>query len=521
MASPKVPNAKIPNTKVRIEDVITKDGKFDSDKFWKLSEAQIADLVGDAIHDIRNYIMKPNGEAASSVRLLEALDKENPDLGLGRYVTLFRSIESGNGSALTKSYFDDLKQYDPDTFNIYLKHPGWEAYDRPDFDFEVYRAENMPKDAEPNPGVFTGNPVDTASPAETPSGVLTNPPPELPKKETVIREPIDDAEMNELITKGPERTYIDRVGNTTLKPGDKPAFLTKEGGSLPKKGVVVGPDTPIIPEGEKSAAVSTSPEAIHEAMADAVASKDGTVTVPPESIAKAEAAAKETEAKTPATKEAPKTETETEAATDKTNAKTSEITETPQGLFSRLGGHIGRNLGKYLLGGGLGTVGWVIINDLASKDSKLRSSFTGSDVTVETNTPSASQPRIKSLDQREGAYMPERLLRFRQDTQDPFISNTNVNAGYEPVNEDTPVQQVVNTSTPENNATADYVRAAYNSYIPSDAGRAYQKAIYGDPLELERNRLQQKWRDFVMRSGQSPAELVQRGLMPYDALQYV
>jgi hypothetical protein len=84
--------------------------------------------------------------------------------------------------------------------------------------------------------------------------------------------------------------------------------------------------------------------------------------------------------------------------------------------------------------------------------------------------------------------------------------------------------QVVNASTPENNATADYVRAAYNSYIPSDAGRAYQKAIYGDPLELDRMRLQQqqqKWRDFVMRSGQSPAELVQRGLMPYDALQYV
>ena len=242
--APKV-QPRVPNAKIRIEDVITKDGKFDSDKFWKLTDVQIADLIGDAVHDVRAYIMQPSThkKAASSVRLLEALDKENPDLGLSHYVTLFKSMESGNGSALTKSYFDSFKQYDPDTFNLYLKHPGWEAYDRPDFDFTMYKAENMPKDAEPNTGVLTDKPLNNVSPAETSSGVLTNPPPELPKKETVIREPIDDAEMNELITKGPERTYTDRVGNTRINKEDIPTFLTDKGGSLPKEGVVVGPET--------------------------------------------------------------------------------------------------------------------------------------------------------------------------------------------------------------------------------------------------------------------------------------
>ena len=518
MAPPKVPNAKIPNAKVRIEDVITKDGKFDSDKFWKLTDVQIANLVGDAIADIRNYIMKPNGEAASSVRLLEALDKENPDLGLGRYVTLFRSIESGNGSALTKSYFDDLKQYDPDTFNLYLKHPGWEAYDKPDFDFEVYRAENMPKDAEPNAGVFTGNPVDTASPTETSSGALTNPLPKLPEASN--------------------QSALPNIGKT-IKEAEANAYTGNHTGNEPP---IADYNTPITPPGVhvsfnekpvnlsseevtkfKPNSASPSPEAIHEAMADAVAKdkgmpKDDTVIVPPE--AAAEEAAKRT--------------ADTKAVTESTEAKAAEKTEDkatpekgaltgePKRFLSKIGGHFKRNLGKYLLG----TVGIGIINDLASDNSKIKTLFTGSDVIVESNNPSGNQSRVNSLDQREGAYMPERLLRFRQDTQDPFISNTNVNvdADYEPINEDTPVQQVVNAPAPVNNATADYVRAAYNSYIPSDAGRAYQKAIYGDPLELDRMRLQQqqqKWRDFVMRSGQSPAELVQRGLMPYDALQYV
>ena len=504
--APKV-QPRVPNAKIRIEDVITKDGKFDSDKFWKLTDVQIADLIGDAVHDVRAYIMQPSThkKAASSVRLLEALDKENPDLGLSHYVTLFKSMESGNGSALTKSYFDSFKQYDPDTFNLYLKHPGWEAYDRPDFDFTMYKAENMPKDAEPNTGVLTDKPLNNVSPAETSSGVLTNPPPELPKKETVIREPIDDAEMNELITKGPERTYTDRVGNTRINKEDIPTFLTDKGGSLPKEGVVVGPETskPGVdtPLAEENSAVASSPEA-----------KAAEVETP-----KVEAVTNESN---------PKATSETPEMKGVLTGKEEKPTEPSKGLFSKIGSHIGRNKKWYLSGlGGLGVAAYAI-NDLASKDSTLKSLFKGDYSTEIPNNSSASQPRIKSLDQREGAYMPERLLRFRQDTQNPFISNTNVNvdADYESINEDMPVQQVVNAPAPENNATADYVRAAYNSYIPSDAGRAYQKAIYGDPLELDRMRLQQqqqKWRDFVMRSGQSPAELVQRGLMPYDALQYV
>lgn len=502
MASPKVPNTKVPNAKIRIEDVITKEGKFDSDKFWKLSEAQIADLIGDAVHDVRTYIMQPSThkEAAASVRLLEALDKENPDLGLSHYVTLFKSIESGNGSALTKSYFDSLKQYDPDTFNLYLKHPGWEAYDRPDFDFTMYRAENAPKDAEPSVGALTDKPLNNASPTETPSGALTNPPPEVPKKEIIIREPIDDAEINELITKGPERTYTDRVGNTEINEKDIPTFLTEKGGSLPKKGVVVGPDTPIIPAGEKPTA-SPSPEV---------------------KAAEAEAVAKETETKT---------------GTDVKAETTAEPKVTSDAEME------GALTGNRFKNAFIKTWDFIKKHPKSSVGGLLTLAAAGYGVSQLPKLAKLPETKINfSRNRNEESESPEVFdnVNYRVwENYNPDYLNEEYVPGKIPSHipqdylddKDLPdvtgnknQSQVVSTSAPINNATADYVRAAYNSYIPSDAGRAYQKAIYGDPLELERNRLQQqqqKWRDFVMRSGQSPAELVQRGLMPYDALQYI
>ena len=506
--APRLPNAKVPNTRSLLPSGAARANKYvpkaensefsitritpqnalnlvrkfsDKELETQYSKREIEILHDEASKALRNEIINITGR--DSEGNIANFNEKSIEWLLQNNSLIDRLAKSGSRDAQSLGIFRDVKIKDLERSNPEL--------------YKFYDANSWIRSQD---GIYINNPK-THEWSRYPN-VLTDPPKDLPKTE------VDKANM--------------------LNEGNTPTFLIR-GKETPLKEGVVMEDIPIIPAGEKSAAVSPSPEAIHEAMRDAV-SKDGTVTVSPESIAKAEAAAKETEAKTPATKEAPKTETETKAATDKTDAKTPEITETPQGLLSRLGGHIGRNLGKYLLGGGIGTVGWEIINDLASKNSKLRSLFTGSDVAIEASNPSVTQPRVKSLDQREGAYIPERLLKFRQNTQEPFVNNTNVNVDTGGIsrNEELPVQQqqqqVVNAPAPVNNATADYVRAAYNSYIPSDAGRAYQKAIYGDPLELDRMRLQQqqqKWRDFIMRSGQSPAELVQRGLMPYDALQYV
>ena len=530
MASPKVPNAKIPNAKVRIEDVITKDGKLDSDKFWKLSEAQIADLVGDAIHDIRAYIVQPTTYAKMepSIRLLDALDKESPDLGLGRYVTLYKSMATDDGSALTKSYLDDLKQYDPDTFNLYLDNAGWEVFTMPkDFDFKAYKAENKPKNAEPSVGAFTDKPLNNVSPAETPLGALTNPPTklpeatpegvtgtelnsapassELPKKVTIIRNPVDNAELVELANKGPERTYKDRVGSTTLGSEDKPVFLTDKGGSLPKEGVVVGPETskPGIdtPLAEENPAATSSPEV---------------------KAAEAEAAKTETAANTPEVK-TPETAENGGALTGKDGEKPAEPSK---GMFKKMLGWV-HNHPKISWGVGgttaLGILGGI---GITQADKIAKALKAGEDLDRNAGEESESPEVFDNVNYRvwenytpdylNEEYVPGKIP--SHIPQDRLIkeSTTSKKVKSQP--------QVVNAPAPVNNATADYVRAAYNSYIPSDAGRAYQKAIYGDPLELDRMRLQQqqqKWRDFVMRSGQSPAELVQRGLMPYDALQYI
>lgn len=509
MASPKVPNTKVPNAKIRIEDVITKDGKFDSDKFWKLSDTQIADLVGEAVYDIRTYIIQPSThkKAAASVRLLEALDKEDPDLGLSHYVTLFKSIESGDGSALSKSYFDSLKQYDPYTFAVYSKYPGGEVASIPGFNFYEYKrtGNGVIESAEPTARALTSNSINSASSAEAAPGALTNPPLKLPNVGKTVEEAADTAYT------GKEPPIAD-YNTPIISPGVHVGFKDAEGKPVdltPEEITKFNPNT-----------ASPSPEAIGEAMRDAVKDRVGDTQLNKEDIPAFLTKEGKVKAAEGATKS--EAEAETKAATDKTEPKASETAETPQGLLSRIGGHIGRNWGKYLGGlGGLGTLGYVAIRDLASDDSTLKSLFRGDYSTAVSNTPSVNQPRNEPAANEE--YVPGKIpSHIPQDNLPPIKESTNSKKVKNRPQQQQ--QQVVNAPALENNATADYVRAAYNSYIPSDAGRAYQKAIYGDPLELDRMRLQQqqqKWRDFVMRSGQSPAELVQRGLMPYDALQYI
>ena len=314
-----------------------------------------------------------------------------------------------------------------------------------------------------------------------------------------------------------------RKGSTDLNVGDRPAFLSGEANASPGEGIVME-DIPIVPEAEKSAAAATSPEVIHEAMADAIKDRVGDAQLNKEDIpafltkeGEVKAAEDATKAET-ITGEAEKTSSETAKKEGAPTDKEEKPAESSQGLFSRIGGHIGRNWGKYLGGLGLGTIGWTIMDDLASDNSTLKSLFRGDYSTAISNTPSVTQPRNEPATNEE--YTPGRIPdHIPQDNLAPIKESTiSKKVKNRPQQQKQQPQVII---APENNATADYVRAAYNSYIPSDAGRAYQKAIYGDPLELERNRQQQKWRDFVMRSGQSPAELVQRGLMPYDALQYV
>jgi hypothetical protein len=490
---PKAENSEFSITRITPQNALNLVKKF-SDKELKAqySPAEIEHLHDLASNALQNEIIGITGRDSNGN--IANFNEKSIEWVLQNESLIDRLIESKSNNAKSLGAFcnyklDKLQTANNELFNNYLIKSNMKQNDG----FLVFDKEN---------GTVSQS-----------TSALTNPPKNLPEA-----------------TKPEANKY-------PLGESNKPAFLTGSRNTPPKEGVVVGPETAEpgvdIPLAEGRSAVSPSPEAIHEAMADAIAkdaSKDETVTVPPEAEITEETA--KGEVNTEAVTDKPKAKTETEAKAEP-EAKDGALTgEKPKGFFNKIGDHFKRNWGKYLLGiTGLSAASG-IVDDLASDNSRMKGLFTGNDHTLDANKPSANQPRVKSLDQREDAYMPERLLRFRQNTQEPFVNNTNVttNTGDIPVNEELPVQQqeqqsqVVSTSAPVNNATADYVRAAYNSYIPSDAGRAYQKAIYGDPLELDRIRLQQqqqKWRDFVMRSGQSPAELVQRGLMPYDALQYV
>lgn len=500
---------KIPKgVKASIKDI--KDLK--SEDFFKLSQDSQVKILNDGIDKFRTYIdtRRLTPELSDYMKLFEDIYRETGDPNVTPYLQLFDAMKSRDGSKLSRDVLETLRKDDPDTLALYLNRPGEEVANIPGFDFYDYRrtGNGIIESAEPTTGALTNTPLNSASSAESAPGALTNPPSpsELPKTKTTIREPISDEDMIKL-------TY-------------------------PKEGIVVGPETskpgvdiPLAEENPAAAASpSPSPEAIGEAMRGAIKDRVGDTQLNKEDIPAfltkegevkaAEAVAKESETKAPAAGETLKAEAEakTEAAIDKTDSKAPETPETPQGLFSRIGGHIGRNWRKYLGGLGLGGIGWAVMDDLASDNSTLKSLFREGHSPLDANNPSANQPRNEPATNEE--YVPGKIpSHIPQDNLAPIKeSTTSKKIKNQPQQQKQQPQVII---APENNATADYVRAAYNSYIPSDAGRAYQKAIYGDPLELERNRQQQKWRDFVMRSGQSPAELVQRGLMPYDALQYV
>lgn len=464
-----------------------------SNDFFKLPKNVQIDILNDGVDEFRTYIenRKLTPKLSDYMQLFEDIYRETEDPRITPYLQLFDAMKSRNGSKLSRDVFEALRNGDPVTFDVYSRYFGEEAANIPGFNFYEYKrtGNGVIESAEPTAGALTSNSINNASPTEPAPGALTNPPPNVGKT-------VEEAATSAYTGNEPP---IADYNTPILSPGvhvgldEKPTNITPEGITISKPN-----------------SASPSPEAIGEAMRDAIKDRVGDTQLNKEDVPAF--LTKEGEVK--AAEDATKAEAKAETAPDKTESKTTpETPETPQGLFSRLGGYIGRNWGKYLLGGSLGAIGLGIIHDLASDNSRLKSLFTEGHSPLDANNPSANQPRNEPATNEE--YVPGKIpSHIPQD----YLPSIKESAASKKVKSQ---PQVVNAPAPVNNATADYVRAAYNSYIPSDAGRAYQKAIYGDPLELERNRQQQKWRDFVMRSGQSPAELVQRGLMPYDALQYV
>lgn len=467
-----------------------------SNDFFKLPETVKVDILNDAVDEFRTYIetRKLTPKLSDYMQLFEDIYRETENPRVTPYLQLFDAMKNRNGSKLSRDVFETLQNDDPVSFDVYSKYPGKEVDNIPGFDFYDYMStgNGIVESAEPTAGALTSNSINNASSVESAPGALTNPPSELPKNGKTTEEAAASAYTG---NEPPIADYDTPIMSPGVHVGfdEKPTNITPEGITVSKPN-----------------SASPSPKAIGEAMRDAIKDRVGDTQLNKEDVPAF--LTKEGEVK--AAEDATKAEAKTETAPDKTESKTTpETPETPQGLFSRLGGHIGRNWGKYLLGGSLGTIGLGIIHDLASDNSRLKSLFTEGHSPLDANNPSANQPRNEPATNEE--YVPGRIPSHIPQDNLPSIKESTASKKIKSQ------PQVVNAPAPENNATADYVRAAYNSYIPSDAGRAYQKAIYGDPLELERNRQQQKWRDFVMRSGQSPAELVQRGLMPYDALQYV
>lgn len=477
---PRPENSEFSITRITPQNALNLVKKFsDSELKTQYSPAEIEHLHDLASTALREEIIHITGR--NSEGNMANFNEESINWLLQNDPLIYRLTESGSKDAQALNAFCNAKIED-------LQYSNPELY-------ESYRRNAWMK---LNDGIRVNN-VDTGEWTSN-TGVLTDPPKDLPKTE------VSKANM--------------------LNEGNTPTSLIR-GKETPLKEGVVMEDIPIVPEAEKSAAAaspSPSPEAIGEAMRGAIKDRVGDTQLNKEDIpafltkeGEVKAAEDATKAET-ITGEAEKISSETAKKEGAPADKEEKLAESSQGLLSKIGGHIGRNWGKYLGGIGLGTIGWTIMDDLASDNSTLKSLFRGDYSTAISNTPSVTQPRNELATNEE--YTPGRIPdHIPQDNLAPIKESTiSKKVKNRPQQQKQQPQVIV---APENNATADYVRAAYNSYIPSDAGRAYQKAIYGDPLELERNRQQQKWRDFVMRSGQSPAELVQRGLMPYDALQYV
>lgn len=462
------------------------------------------------------------------------------------------TVPDGKGGFLNVGdMFDNRKRYrDPETQTI-EKEPEIKDVDSD--------TRNINTPAEPTEGALSNKPIDTASPAGPSSGALTDQPPKLPEVEVgpkrLSYQSWDDAELNEILAKGSKKREtnekLPEISNQPELPNvgktvEEAAANAYTGNEPP----IAGYNTPITPPGvhvsfdEKPVnlspeevtkfnpnTASPSPEAIGEAMREAVVRDNtnpvGDTSLKPEdipafltkeggSLSKKEEV-KATEGAAKATPETPETG---EAATGKP-------AESSKGMFKRIGDWM-HDHPKISWGVGgttaLGILGGIGISQADKIAEALKAGRNvDRDINEEPVTSGSANYRVwenYNPDYLNEEYAPgnipshipqDNLASVKESSISKKVKNRPQQQKQQP--------QVINA--PENNATADYVRAAYNSYIPSDAGRAYQKAIYGDPLELERNRQQQKWRDFVMRSGQSPAELVQRGLMPYDALQYI
>ena len=524
-----------------------------SNNFFKLPETVQVDILNDGIAKFRTYIetRKLTPELSDYMKLFEDIYRETGDPNVTPYLQLFDAMKNRNGSKLSRDVFETLRNDDPDTFAVYSRYPGEEVANIPGFNFHEYKrtGNGVIEPAEPTTGALTSNPINNASSAETPSGALTNPPVKLPEadeqpvpsrvqgrddKGNIIEFEVgpkklsyqswDDAELNEILARGskkgetneklPEATS-EEVAGTELNSAPASSELPKKVTVIsnkpisdeemlklayPKEGVVVGPETskPGIdtPLAEGNSGAASSPEV--------------------KAAEKTEAATGEANPKaTPEIQEGALT------------GKDEKLTEPSKGMFKKIGNWM-RNHPKTSWGIGIPTVlGLVGGIGITQADKIAKALKAGEDLDRNAGEESESPEVFDNVNYRvwenytpdylNEEYVPGRIPRhIPQDNLDDKESPD--------ITENKNQSQVVNAPAPVNNATADYVRAAYNSYIPSDAGRAYQKAIYGDPLELDRMRLrqqQQKWRDFVMRSGQSPAELVQRGLMPYDALQYV
>ena len=473
--------AKIPRgVRENIKDV--KDLK--SNDFFKLPDTVKTDILNDGITQFRTYIetRKLTPELSDYMKLFEDIYRETGDSTITPYLQLFDAMKNRNGSKLSRDVFETLRNDDPDTFAVYSRYPGEEVANIPGFNFHEYKrtGNGVIESAEPTTGVLTSNPINNTSSAEAAPGALTNPPAKIPE---VTPEEVTGTELNSAPASSELPKKVTVISN---KPISDEEMLKL---TYPEEGVVVGPDTskPGIdtPLAEGNSVTASSPDA--------------------------KVAEEATKAKT---------------VTDETGdgaltGKDGKPTEPSKGIFSKTWDYL-RNHKKLLWIPTLGGIGATIMYN-SDKIAKAMQSGENPERNINEGSNNQKSANYRVWENYTPSYLNEEYVPGKIPShipQDNLPSIKESTASKKVKSQ----PQVVNAPAPVNNATADYVRAAYNSYIPSDAGRAYQKAIYGDPLELDRMRLQQqqqKWRDFVMRSGQSPAELVQRGLMPYDALQYI
>lgn len=455
-----------------------------SNNFFKLPETVQVDILNDGIAKFRTYIetRKLTPELSDYMKLFEDIYHETGDPSVTPYLQLFDAMKSRNGSKLSRDVFETLRNDDPDTFAVYSRYPGEEVANIPGFNFHEYKrtGNGVTESVEPTTGALTSNPINNTSSVEPAPGALTNPPTKLPE---ATPEKMTGTELNSAPASSELPKKVTVISN---KPISDEEMLKL---TYPKEGVVVGPETskPGIdtPLAEGNSAAASSPDA--------------------------KIAEEATKAKT---------------VTDKTGdgaltGKDKKSAEPSGGMFKKIGSWM-FNHPKISIGTTLGLLGSIGISQ-ADKIAEALKAGKSPSRNIGEKPVTSSNVNYRVWENYNPDYLNEEYTPGKIPSHIPQDNLTSVKestASKKVKNQ----PQVVNAPAPENNATADYVRAAYNSYIPSDAGRAYQKAIYGDPLELDRMRLQQqqqKWRDFVMRSGQSPAELVQRGLMPYDALQYV